>query len=79
MSFDWRTDGPTAASRAFHAWRARQSGERSVQDGFGAGFADGSRWTVVTTGNLAPSIASLIDFVQWLRSETEAEREAAVP
>jgi hypothetical protein len=84
MSFDWRVIGPEAGERAYYAWRSHRGParrlsdelEHELRDAYCAGFAGGARWCVIATGNLAPSIAALSDFLTWLQRETESEREA---
>jgi hypothetical protein len=82
MTFDWRAGGPEAAERAYYAWRStrglrvsQDEDDRLERGGFVAGFAAGARWCVITTGHLAPSIASLAEFLRWLQEQSEGSQQ----
>lgn len=73
---DWRTTAAEAANQRWYVHRAKnppppdypRDMELENKECYGAGFADGARWSFVESSKLAPAMASLADFVDWLRS-----------
>lgn len=73
---DWRTRSAGEANRQWYIWRSQHGPadrlppdfEVELKEAFAAGFPAGARWSFVESAKLAPAIASMADFVDWLRS-----------
>jgi hypothetical protein len=70
------SEGATAANKQWHIWRAENAPrgdypsdmELELSLAFKAGFSQGARFAVVQTSKLSNALASLDDFLSWLRA-----------
>jgi hypothetical protein len=76
-AIDLRVKGHEAANNAWEVYRATNVIRDTyppdmvleLHEAFTAGFTRGARWSFAESAKLAPAIAALSDFLDWLRSQ----------
>lgn len=76
----WIVDAGNQAERSWYAYRARHAlpndfprdMELEFKETFCAGFGTGARWSMAASSKLSGALATLSDFLDWLRHTDDA-------